>query len=108
MHVAEFIRKLLCSSPRTRQRVPLGDGAIPHGRILAAAVLVLLAAYGASYYLSSGGRIRPERVSLVPKSLLQPLPEAQHLKFAHSDPPTLVEPASILWPHPKGPGPYGL
>lgn len=54
--------------------VPLSDRGIPHGRILAAAVLLLLAAYGAWYYLSSGGRIRPERVSAVPKSLLQPSP----------------------------------
>jgi cytoskeleton protein RodZ len=54
--------------------VPLSDRGIPHGRILAAAVLLLLAAYGAWYYLSSGGRLRPERVSAVPKALLQPSP----------------------------------
>lgn len=102
MHFAEFICKLLGASPRIRRRVPLADGAIPHGRILAAAVLVVLAAYGASYYLSSGGRIRPERVSLVPESLLQSLPVAQHFKLAHGDP------ASVLWPHAMGSGPYGL
>lgn len=50
--------------------VPLGERGIPHGRILAAAVLLLLAAYGAWYYLSSGGRTRPERVSAVPAALL--------------------------------------
>lgn len=54
--------------------VPLGERGIPHGRILAAAVLLLLAAYGAWYYLSSGGRVRPERVSAVPASLLPPSP----------------------------------
>ncbi|MGH7013488.1 MAG: RodZ domain-containing protein [Stellaceae bacterium] len=52
--------------------VPLGDRGIPHGRILTAAVLLLLAAYGAWYYLSSGGRVRPERVSAVPAALLPP------------------------------------
>ena len=52
--------------------VPLGERGIPHGRILAAAVLLLLAAYGAWYYLSSGGRVRPERVSAVPSALLSP------------------------------------
>ena len=52
--------------------VPLGDRGIPRTRILAAAVLLLLAAYGAWYYLSSGGRVRPERVSAVPAALLPP------------------------------------
>src|SRR5215469_3459539 len=52
--------------------VPLGDRGIPHTRILVTAVLLLLAAYGAWYYLSSGGRVRPERVSPVPTALLPP------------------------------------
>jgi len=52
--------------------VPLGERGIPHARILAAAVLLLLAAYGAWYYLSSGGRVRPERVSAVPSAMLPP------------------------------------
>lgn len=52
--------------------VPLGERGIPHTRILAAAVLLLLAAYGAWYYLSSGGRVRPERVGAVPTALQPP------------------------------------
>lgn len=52
--------------------VPLSDRGIPHTRILVTAVLLLLAAYGAWYYLSSGGRARPERVSAVPTALLPP------------------------------------
>ncbi|HYL32564.1 MAG TPA: helix-turn-helix domain-containing protein [Stellaceae bacterium] len=52
--------------------VPLGERGIPHARILAAAVLLLLAAYGAWYYLSSGGRVRPERVGAVPSAMLPP------------------------------------
>src|SRR5215469_1041427 len=52
--------------------VPLGERGIPHARILSAAVLLLLAAYGAWYYLSSGGRVRPERVSAVPSAMLPP------------------------------------
>jgi len=52
--------------------VPLGDRGIPRTRILVTAVLLLLAAYGAWYYLSSGGRERPERVSAVPAALLPP------------------------------------
>ncbi|MGH6973158.1 MAG: RodZ domain-containing protein [Stellaceae bacterium] len=52
--------------------MPLGDRGIPHTRILVTAVLLLLAAYGAWYYLSSGGRVRPERVSAVPAALLPP------------------------------------
>src|SRR5665213_1744553 len=50
--------------------VPLADRGIPRRPILAAAVLLLLVAYGAWYYLSSGSRARPERVSEVPAALL--------------------------------------
>src|SRR5665213_832576 len=39
--------------------VPLADRGIPRRPILAAAVLLLLIAYGAWYYLSSGSRARP-------------------------------------------------
>jgi hypothetical protein len=110
MDVTESIRKLLRASPKARRPVPLSDGNIPHGRILAAAVVVVLAVHGASYYFSSGGRMRPERLSLVPKSLLQPSPAAaRHLKRAPGDPPVFQKPDSaILWPQTKGPGAYGL
>jgi len=90
--------------------VPLGERGIPHGRILAAAVLLLLAAYGAWYYLSSGGRVRPERVSAVPSALLpppaastnQPAPPAT---AAPMPAPTAMEPASQLTPPPAGASP---
>jgi len=72
--------------------VPLGERGIPHTRILAAAVLLLLAAYGAWYYLSSGGRVRPERVSAVPSALLPPPPAPS---TANSPPPpSASQPAS--------------
>ena len=73
--------------------VPLGERGIPHGRILAAAVLLLLAAYGAWYYLSSGGRVRPERVSAVPASLL-PATLPQGVSAAPAPAPSAVGPTT--------------
>lgn len=120
MHVAELIRKLVYSSPKPSQPIPLSDGSISHGRILTAAVLLLLVAYGVSKYLSSGGHIRPERVSLVPISLLQPSPvstaspttsRSMLLARAHHFDNGNWMPKSdgtVLWPHTIGPGPYGL
>ncbi|MDE2167093.1 MAG: helix-turn-helix domain-containing protein [Alphaproteobacteria bacterium] len=71
--------------------VPLGERGIPRGRILAAAVLLLLAAYGGWYYLSSGGRVRPERVSAVPASLL---PAAPPKSAPTTSTPSVAPPAS--------------
>ncbi len=78
---------------------PLGERGIPHGRILAAAVLLLLAAYGAWYYLSSGGRMRPERVSPVPAALAPPpaastTPAAPAPATVPSAPPSAVPPTA--------------
>lgn len=83
------------------------------GRMLAPAVLVALAVYGAVHGLSSGGRIRPERVSLVPKSLWQPASAPAASLASPSLPPWAARydtkpKSTVLWPQTKGPGPYGL
>src|SRR6185437_11409399 len=73
--------------------VPLGERGIPHARILAAAVLLLLAAYGAWYYLSSGGCVRPQRVSAVPSAMLPP-PAAPAGQLAPTPTPAAPAPAA--------------
>ena len=83
------------------------------GRVLAAAVLLALAAYGAVHGLSSGGRLRPERVSLVPKSLWQPASARAASPASPSLPPGAARydakpKSTVLWPKTKGPGPFGL
>jgi len=93
--------------------VPLGERGIPHARILAAAVLLLLAAYGAWYYLSSGGRVRPQRVSAVPSAMLPP-PAAPAGQLAPTPTPAAPAPAattestSKLAPPPPPPPPPAI
>jgi hypothetical protein len=83
------------------------------GRVLAASVLLVLAVYGAVHGLASGGRLRPERVSLVPKSLGQPASAQAASPASPSLPPGAVRydtkpKSTVLWPQTKGPGPFGL
>jgi cytoskeleton protein RodZ len=52
--------------------VPLGDRSIPGGGTLLVALILVLCGYGTWYYLSTGQRLRPERVTEVPAALLAP------------------------------------
>jgi cytoskeleton protein RodZ len=53
--------------------VPLGERSVPGGPILLVALILAICGYGTWYYLSTGDRARPERVSAVPPALqMQP------------------------------------
>jgi cytoskeleton protein RodZ len=53
--------------------VPLGERSVPGGPILLVALILAICGYGTWYYLSTGDRTRPERVSAVPPALqMQP------------------------------------
>jgi cytoskeleton protein RodZ len=51
--------------------VPLGERSMPGGRILLVGLILALCGYGTWYYLATGERSRPERVSAVPAELQQ-------------------------------------
>jgi cytoskeleton protein RodZ len=50
--------------------MPLTQRSIPGGSMVLAALILALCGYGVWYYLSTGDRARPERVSAVPANLL--------------------------------------
>jgi cytoskeletal protein RodZ len=52
--------------------VPLAERSIPGGTMVLAAVILALCGYGLWYYVSTGERARPERVSAVPAGLAPP------------------------------------
>jgi cytoskeleton protein RodZ len=53
--------------------VPLGERSVPGGPILLVALILAICGYGTWYYLSTGERARPERVTAVPPALqIQP------------------------------------
>jgi cytoskeleton protein RodZ len=57
---------------------PLGARSMPGGRILLVGVILALCGYGSWYYISTGERSHPERVSAVPAGLEEapaPIPE---------------------------------
>jgi cytoskeleton protein RodZ len=49
--------------------VPLGERGVPGLRVLLIGLVLTLCGYGAWYYVSTGGRERPERVAAVPAEL---------------------------------------
>jgi cytoskeleton protein RodZ len=55
--------------------VPLGERSLPGAAMLLIALILALCGYGTWYYLSTGERNRPERVTSVPQAL-QPPPTA--------------------------------
>lgn len=52
--------------------VPLAQRSIPGGSMLLAALILAICGYGVWYYLSTGDRARPERVTPVPADLTMP------------------------------------
>ena len=57
--------------------VPLAERSIPGGTMLLAALILAFCGYGLWYYVSTGERARPERVSPVPAELAKALPQPQ-------------------------------
>jgi cytoskeleton protein RodZ len=56
--------------------VPLAERSIPGGTMLLAALILAFCGYGLWYYVSTGERARPERVTPVPAELAKVLPQA--------------------------------
>jgi cytoskeleton protein RodZ len=56
--------------------MPLAERSIPGGTMLLAALIFAFCGYGLWYYVSTGERARPERVSPVPAELAKALPPA--------------------------------
>jgi cytoskeleton protein RodZ len=54
--------------------MPLGERGVPGGTVLLVALILAICGYGTWYYLPTGERSRPERVTEVPASLLPPEP----------------------------------
>jgi len=54
--------------------MPLTERSIPGGTMLLAAMILAICGYGLWYYVSTGERDRPERVSAVPPELIVPPP----------------------------------
>ncbi|MBV8888072.1 MAG: helix-turn-helix domain-containing protein [Alphaproteobacteria bacterium] len=55
--------------------VPLAERSLPGGAVLLVALILALCGYGTWYYLSTGERSRPERVTELPSALQLPKPE---------------------------------
>lgn len=76
----EAVRRFKLDAAGLEQRrdlafpVPLTPRSIPGGRMLLAAFVLAVCAYGIWHYLSTGDRTRPERVAAVPADLMPPPP----------------------------------
>jgi cytoskeleton protein RodZ len=76
----EAVRRFKLEAAGLEQRrdlafpVPLTPRSIPGGRMLLAAFVLAVCAYGIWHYLSTGDRTRPERVASVPADLMPPPP----------------------------------
>ncbi len=83
--------------------LPLSERSIPGGSMLLAAFILAICGYGLWYYVSSGERARPERVSEVPADLVPPPPRVETPPVAELAPPplpavTVNEPPASLTP----------
>ncbi len=91
--------------------VPLPARSLPGGPILLVGVIVALCGYGTWYYLSTGDRDRPERVSVVPSELQQEMRGGAAAKPATSGAAQrpgaalLAPPDALLASAPAGPAP---
>src|SRR5882724_2578467 len=64
---------VLDAKPDLAFPIPLGERSIPGGTMLLVALILALCGYGTWYYVSSGDRARPIRVTEVPPELAMPL-----------------------------------
>jgi cytoskeleton protein RodZ len=62
----------LTARPDLSLPVPLGERSLPGAAMLLVALILALCGYGTWYYLSTGERSRPERVTAVPADLRPP------------------------------------
>src|ERR1051326_7045114 len=69
---------------------PLGERSLPGGPVLLVALILAICGYGTWYYLSTGERARPERVSAVPPALQIPPPEQTAAGGVNTNPPALA------------------
>lgn len=89
--------------------MPLAQRSIPGGSMILAALILALCGYGVWYYLSTGDRSRPERVTSVPANLLpapvDSAPPAAPTTAVAATPPTITIAASPPpAPSPTSPG----
>lgn len=94
--------------------VPLAERSVPGGTMLLAALILAFCGYGLWYYVSTGERARPERVSAVPAELAEtktpatPPPSSPAPTPAPSDSvatPTVSAADNSLSPAPQPPAP---
>ncbi len=73
---AEILRRFrleasgLHTKPDLSFPMPLGEKSVPGGAMLLVALILAICGYGTWYYLSTGERARPERITEVPVTLL--------------------------------------
>jgi cytoskeleton protein RodZ len=77
---AEVVRRFKAESagldakPDLSFPMPLGERSVPGGGMLLVALILVACGYGAWYYLSTGERLRPQRVGELPAALLPSKP----------------------------------
>lgn len=81
----------LTTRPDLSLPVPLGERSLPGGAMVLIALILALCGYGTWYYLSTGERDRPERVTPVPLDLRVPPPA----------PPAVHPSAGVATPSPQ-------
>jgi cytoskeleton protein RodZ len=84
----------LDAKPNLSFPMPLGERSVPGGAMLLVALILAICGYGTWYYLSTGERSRPERVTEVPLALLPPTPKK---------PPAMTPPAAAASTTSTGP-----
>ena len=67
--------------------MPLGERGVPGGGALLVALILVACGYGAWYYVSTGERLRPQRVGELPAALMPPKPPAATPAPARATPP---------------------
>ena len=72
--------------------MPLGERGVPGGGTLLVALILVACGYGAWYYLSTGERLRPQRVSALPAALV-PAPPPRAAAAPGPSPPPAALPA---------------
>jgi cytoskeleton protein RodZ len=88
----------LATKPDLSFPMPLGERSLPGGGTLLVALILAFCSYGAWYYLSTGERSRPERVTEVPAALLSPRPEQPPTEAAAPRPSTALAGSRVAAP----------
>jgi cytoskeleton protein RodZ len=100
---AEVVRRFKAESAGLDTRpdlsfpMPLGERSVPGGGMLLVALILVGCGYGAWYYLSTGDRLRPQRVSELPAALLPAKPPPARTAPAPNAPPaaSAAHPAAV-------------